>query len=36
MMSFVLIVLVSLVLVILGVHSWCWFSESQDHFEGGR
>ena len=36
MMSFGLIVLVTLVLVILGVHLWCRFSESQDQAHARR
>jgi hypothetical protein len=36
MMSFGLIVLVTFVLVILGVHLWCRFSESQDQAHARR
>jgi hypothetical protein len=36
MMSFGLIVLVTFVLVILGVHMWCRFSELQDQAHARR
>lgn len=36
MMSFGLIVLVTFVLVILGVHVWCRLSELQDQERAGR